>query len=114
MSIKFTEISRRTSVRIELTTYLFYTNVERNQEMLQKPIYLLDDSVSVEIYFERNDCDLADNICVKIIESCPEDEKILKHDESHIYLTPEQARRLVMALQDALEKSLKAHENSVP
>lgn len=82
--------------------------------MPRKLIYLLDESLSVEIYFEPNDCDLADNICVKVIESCAEDEKILKHDESHIYLTPEQAHHLAVALQTAVEKSLKAHENSIP
>ncbi len=80
--------------------------------MTRKPIYLLDDSISVEVFFESNDCDLEDNICVKIIESCPEEEKILKHDESHLYLTPLQAHDLAAALQAAVDKSLKKHESS--
>lgn len=81
--------------------------------MTRKPIYLLDDSLSIEIFFESNDCDLEDNICIKVIESCPEDEKVLKHDVSHIYVTPGQAHDLANALKDAVEKSIKAHGKPV-
>lgn len=69
------------------------------------PLYLLDESLQIEVYFSTEDCDLEDNICLKVIESCPEDEKIFKHDESHLFLTREQARTLADALLSAAEKS---------
>jgi len=68
-----------------------------------KPILLLDESLQVEIYYEPDDCGYEDNICLKVIESCPEAEKVFVHDES-LYLTPEQAQALVDALQQAILK----------
>lgn len=70
-----------------------------------KPILLLDESLQVEIYYSCEDADLEDNICLKIIESCIEEEKIFKHDESHMYLTSAQAQALANALLKAVEKS---------
>lgn len=70
-----------------------------------KPIYLLDDSLEVEIFFSKEDCDLADNICMKVTESCLEDEKVFKHDETHIFLTREQGRDLANALLAAIDQS---------
>jgi hypothetical protein len=70
-----------------------------------KPIRLLDNSLQVEVFFSKEDCDLEDNICTRIIETCPEDEKIFKHEESHIFLTRQQARDLAAALTAAVNKS---------
>jgi hypothetical protein len=70
-----------------------------------KPILLLDESLQVEIFFESDDCGYEDNICLKITESCPEEEKVFLHDESHLYLTPEQAQALVNALDQAIKLS---------
>ncbi len=70
-----------------------------------KPILLLDESLQVEIFFESDDCGYEDNICLKIIESCPESEKLFIHDESHIYLTPQQAQALVNSLEQAVRLS---------
>ncbi len=70
-----------------------------------KPILLLDESLQVEIFFESDDCGYEDNICLKIMESCPEDERLFIHDESHLYLTPEQAQELVAALEQAIKLS---------
>ena len=67
------------------------------------PILLLDESLQIEIYFENADSDLEDNICMKIVESCPEEEKVFRHDESHLYLTHEQAQLLADALLKAVE-----------
>jgi hypothetical protein len=75
-----------------------------------KPILLLDDSLQLEIFFSKEDCDLDDNICVVFNETCPEDEKVFKHEESHLFLTRQQAREIIAALgaaiQDSEEKSL--------
>ena len=70
-----------------------------------KPVNLLDNTLQVEIRYACEDEDLADNICVKVTESCPEGEKIFVHDESHLYITKEQAQALADALLKAVEKS---------
>lgn len=67
-----------------------------------KPIYLLDDSLAVEIFFSEEDKDLEDNICLKVSESCKEEEKVFIHDESYLFLTPQQARQLAQALLAAI------------
>ena len=69
------------------------------------PIYILDDSLAIEIYFDKDDCGYTDNICLKITESCQDEEKIFRHDENNLYLTPEQAEQLAKALTVAVEKS---------
>lgn len=75
-----------------------------------QPVHLLDDSLQIEVFFSSEDCDLEDNICMKVVESCPEDEKIFKHDESHLFLTRKQARALADALLTATRCS---EENSL-
>jgi len=72
---------------------------------MMKPILLLDETLKVEIYYSCEDSDLEDNICLKLSEDCPEDEKVFRHDESHLYLTAAQARILAEALLAAVEKS---------
>lgn len=74
----------------------------------QKPIPLLDDSLEISIFYEAKDHDLIDNICVKVIESCAEEVKVFKHDESYLFLTCEQAASLAQALLRAAEKSKSA------
>ncbi len=54
-------------------------------------VFLLDDTVKVEVYCDEMDRDFADNICVSFAESCPEEEKIFRADTTNIYLTPAQA-----------------------
>lgn len=72
------------------------------------PILLLDDSLQVEIQYECADSDLEDNICVRITESCPDEEKIFRHDESNLFLTNDQASSLANALLKAVEISITA------
>lgn len=68
-------------------------------------LWLLDDTLHIKIFFEDNDQDLLDNVCISIFESCPDEERILLHDETNIYLTPEDACKLAEALQAAASKS---------
>lgn len=68
-------------------------------------IYLLDDTLKIEICYEENDSDYDDNILVKIIEECPEDEKLFQHDETNLYLTPKQANSLARLLDEAAQAS---------
>ncbi|NPV85314.1 MAG: hypothetical protein HPY45_04825 [Anaerolineae bacterium] len=68
-------------------------------------IYLLDNSLRVEIFFEQNDCDFADNICVSIREDCPDEEKLFRADETNIYITRHEAQQLITALLQAIAES---------
>ncbi len=65
-------------------------------------ISLLDDSLKVKVYFEESDRDFEDDICISFLEDCPEDEKIFRADETNIFITPDQAGLLIMALQRAM------------
>lgn len=66
---------------------------------------LLDDSLKIEVFFEPNDRDFEDNICLCITETCPEEEKIFIHDETNVYLTPEQAEAFARLLLQAAAAS---------
>jgi len=68
-------------------------------------IELLNDSLKIEIFFEKNDKEYEDNICVCIEEFGPEDEKILYAGETNIYINAEQARKLAEKLTEAADQS---------
>lgn len=70
-----------------------------------QPVHLLDESLLVEVFYSCEDADLEDNICLKISESCLEEEKVFRHDESHLYLTRSQALALAEALVEAVKRS---------
>ncbi len=57
-------------------------------------VLLLDNSVKVEVYCDEMDRDYEDNICVSFVETCPDEEKIFRANETNIYLTPQQAEQL--------------------
>ena len=75
-------------------------------------ISLLDNSLFVNIFYETPDQAFEDNICIQLIEQCPEDEKILRAEETNIYLTPEQAAQLAEALSNAAADSKLAQRKS--
>ncbi len=68
-------------------------------------IFLLDKSLRVTIFFEENDSTFEDDVCLSIVEECPEDEKLFKVDETNIFITPDEACQLANALLDAASKS---------
>jgi hypothetical protein len=72
---------------------------------MNKSIYLLDRSLKVDVYFEPEDRDFKDNICISLCEDCPESEKIFVADETNIYLTNEQALQLAETLLKAVSES---------
>ena len=74
------------------------------------PIYLLDETLSVKVYYDQVDCEYEDNICISILEDCPDEEKIFRAGETNIYLTREQARQLGRALLEAADESCHALE----
>ena len=69
-------------------------------------ILLLDESLRVRIYYDCDDCEFDDNICVSLVEECPDEEKILIADETNIYLTPEQAKAVAQALIAAINEGM--------
>jgi len=74
-------------------------------------IHLLEGTLQIDIFYECEDQDLEDNICVSVIEDCPEDEKLLYAEKTHIYLTPDEARELGEALLTAAAHSFMANGN---
>ena len=68
-------------------------------------IKLLNDSLKIEIFFDKNDREYEDNICVCIEEYGPEDEKILYAGETNIFINAEQARQLAKMLTMAADQS---------
>lgn len=70
-------------------------------------ITLLDGSLKLSIYYDKMDKEFDDDICLCFQEDCPEDEKVLGADEVSIYITPEQAALIALALSRAIE----AHRN---
>jgi hypothetical protein len=69
-------------------------------------IHLLDESLQVEIFYEKADQSYADNICMQITEECPEDERLFRAHQTCLYLTPQQACQLAAALTKAAKCSL--------
>ena len=68
-------------------------------------VFLLDNSLKVEICYDETEREFSDNILVSILEDCPEEEKVFRADETNLYLTPEQACQLAAALQRAVALS---------
>lgn len=68
-------------------------------------INLLDNSLNVEVYFESSDSEFCDNICVRFWESCPEEERIFRSEETNIFITAEQARILAFMLLEQAQQS---------
>lgn len=68
-------------------------------------VKLLNDSLKIEIFFDKNDREYEDNICVCIEEYGPEDEKILYAGETNIFINTEQARELAKMLTIAADQS---------
>ena len=71
-------------------------------------IRLLDESLAINVFYDAKDCNFADNVCISVVESCPDEERLFIADENNIYLTPEQAIKLGEALINAADKSKKA------
>ena len=56
-------------------------------------VLLLDNSLKVEVYCDDMDSEFEDNVCISFVETCPDDEKVFRADETNIYLTPKQAEQ---------------------
>ena len=68
-------------------------------------ITLLDGSLKMDVFYDCKDSQFDDHICLKVVEDCPEDEKIFYAGETNIYLTAEQAQQISDALLKAVHQS---------
>ena len=68
-------------------------------------IEILNGSMRIEIFYERQDRDYEDNICVCVKETGPEEEKTMYANETNFFITAEQARRLAEMLLKASDQS---------
>ena len=68
-------------------------------------ISLLDGSLKLDVFYDCRDSQFEDHICLKIVEDCPEEEKIFYAGETNIYLTVEQAEQISNALLNAINQS---------
>lgn len=69
-------------------------------------IHLLDKTWQIEIFYDHEDRDLEDNICVAIVERCPPSERLLRVGKTHLYLTPAEAQALGEGLLKAVAQSI--------
>ena len=68
-------------------------------------IEILNGSLKIEVFFDKNDKEYEDNICVCVHESGPEDEKIFYANETNIFISAEHARELAKMLNTAADQS---------
>jgi len=68
-------------------------------------IELLNGSLKIDIFFDKNDKEYDDNICMCLKEYGPEDEKILYANETDLFITIEEARKLAEMLITAADNS---------
>ena len=68
-------------------------------------ISLLEGTIQLDIFYECEDHDLEDNICISILECCAPAERLLRAEETNLYLTPGEARQLGEALIMAAQHS---------
>ncbi len=68
-------------------------------------ILLIDKSLELNIFLDKEDSGFEDNICLQFVEKCPEDEKVFFGGETNLYITREQAWDMYHALKKVLEES---------
>ena len=71
-------------------------------------IRLLDNTLEIDVFFEARDKEFEDNICVRIMEDCPDDERLFRAEETNIFLSSREACQLAEALQAAAKCSSEA------
>ncbi len=62
-------------------------------------LMLVDDSLQLSVEYDADQLEYEDTVCLTFVEDCPKDEHIFKADETRIFLTPDQADQLALALQ---------------
>ncbi len=68
-------------------------------------LMLVDDSLQLSVEYDADQQDYEDTVCLTFVEHCPKAECIFKADETRIFLTPDQAEQLALALQQVATES---------
>lgn len=76
-------------------------------------IDLLNGSLLVQIRYEKTDSAFDDNVCVCFEEPCHDDEKLFRAEQTHLFLTPEEARQIAYALLSTAEESDRFSRDSI-
>ena len=69
-------------------------------------ITLLDNSLQIDTFYERRDSRYPDNVCLRIREICPDEERVFRAEETNLFLTPQEACTLATAMLKAAKCSL--------
>lgn len=68
-------------------------------------VEILNGSMHINIEYDPSDSQYDDNICLCFSEPCEDDERVFRFNETHLYLTPNEARKLAQALLAVAEHS---------
>jgi hypothetical protein len=68
-------------------------------------ISLLENTLVIDVFYEKTDSEFDDNICVSFAEPCEEEERLFRACETNIYLTAREARQLAQALLEIADES---------
>ena len=68
-------------------------------------IELLGGCLVMDIFFEENDSEFDDNVCLRFIEPCSTEEWLFKAGETNIFLTAVEARQVAQTLLKIAEES---------
>jgi hypothetical protein len=77
-------------------------------------IELLGGCLVVDLFFEENDSEFDDNVCLRFTEPCSTDEWLFKAGETNIFLTAVEARHVAQALLKIAEESDVRSKDSEP
>lgn len=67
-------------------------------------VLLLDKSLELKVFLDKEDTGFEDNICLQFIENCPDDEKVFLGGETNLYITRDQARKIISEIQSVLNE----------
>ena len=68
-------------------------------------IELLGGCLVMDIFFEENDSEFDDNVCLRFTEPCSTEEWLFKVGETNIFLTAVEARQVAQTLLKIAEES---------
>lgn len=65
-------------------------------------VKILDDTISIEVFIDKEDAGFEDDVCLRFTETCPEEEKVFYGGETSLYLTRKQAKQIASEILKAL------------
>lgn len=75
-------------------------------------INLLGGELIIKIFYQKDDEDFDDNICLSFLEPCSEEARVFHATETNLFITAEEARELAKILLISAEISdLSSHDS---